>query len=70
MLFRYKYFKKSFVVNILQNCINYGQIKECNVEKISELLFALVDGIKEKSNGFTNNNSPTSYGDENMIEDV
>ena len=40
------------------------------MEKISEFMFALVDGIKEKSMGLTNNKSPGFYGDENMTKDV
>ena len=40
--------EKSFIADILQNCIKDGQIKDCKVEKISEFIFALVDGVKDK----------------------
>ncbi len=40
--------EKTFVAKILKYCIEKGQIKECDVEKISEYIFALVDGVKTK----------------------
>lgn len=56
--------EKSFVANILKNCIKNGQIKDCNIEKMSEFMFALVDGVKDKYK------FPTSAENENMIKDV
>ncbi len=62
--------EKSFVAKILRNCIKNGDIKDCNVEKISDFLFALVEGIKEKYMGVTSNKKPTSADNENMIQNV
>ena len=62
--------EKSFVANILKNCIKKGQIKDCNVEKMSAFMFALVDGIKDNCERFTRNKFPTSPEHENMIKDV
>ncbi len=54
--------EKTFMIEILENCIKKGEIKECNIEKISELLFNLVNGIENNYKGFTEL--------ESMIEDV
>ncbi|MFX0070029.1 MAG: hypothetical protein ACFFAO_02975, partial [Candidatus Hermodarchaeota archaeon] len=62
--------EKSFVANILKNCIKNGQIKECDVEKMSEFMFALVEGIKNNYSGFTNNKVTSSTEYKNMIKDV
>lgn len=58
----------SFVANILKNCIRNGQIKDCDVEKISEFIFALVEGVKKKY--VTNEKYPTPSEFENMIKDI
>ena len=62
--------EKAFIANILHNCVQTGQIRACDVGKMSELLFALVEGIKEKSLGFAFNKSPTATELEQMINDV
>ncbi len=62
--------EKSFVANILKNCIKKGQIKECNVEKTSDFMFALVDGVKENYVKFTRNKNLTPHEHENILKDV
>ncbi|MFW9994202.1 MAG: TetR/AcrR family transcriptional regulator [Candidatus Odinarchaeota archaeon] len=62
--------EKSFIASILQNCIKIGQIKECNVEQISDFLFALVDGIKEKHMRFSDTVLLTPSGNEVMIKEA
>jgi len=62
--------EKSFLANILHNCIKKGQIKECDVEKTSDFIFALVDGVKGNYERSTRNKSPPSPQHENMMKDV
>ncbi|MFQ5978365.1 MAG: TetR/AcrR family transcriptional regulator [Candidatus Heimdallarchaeota archaeon] len=62
--------EKSFMADILQNCIKNGHIKDCNVEKMSEFMFALVDGIKENYMGDSSNKSSPSTAHENMMKDI
>ncbi|MBN1215795.1 MAG: TetR/AcrR family transcriptional regulator [Candidatus Lokiarchaeota archaeon] len=54
--------EKTFMIKILENCIKKGEIKDCNVEKVSELLFNLINGIENNYKGFTEFDS--------MMEDV
>ncbi len=70
VFFKIEQEEMTFLAQILSNCIKNGHIKECNVEKISEYMFGLVDGIKSNYKGFTNKKSPTSIEFENMIKDV
>lgn len=62
--------EKSFISKILINCIEKGQIKACDVEKTSEFIFALVDGIKAKHERLTHNRPSSSSENENMRNDV
>lgn len=39
--------EKLFLSNILRKCIRDSQIKDCDVDKMSEFMFALVDGVKD-----------------------
>ncbi len=62
--------EKSFLTKILKGCIENGKIKDCNIEKMSELMFGLVDGVKHNHLGFADNKSPASIEFENLIQDV
>ena len=62
--------EKSFLINILQNCIRDGHIKECDVEKVSGLLFAVADGVKDRYIGFTKNKPLTAAEHGNMVDDI
>jgi len=62
--------EQSFIANILRNCIISGQIKDCDVEKMSEFMFALADGVKDKYIGFNKAKQLTQTEHEKIIEDV
>jgi len=62
--------EKSFLADILQNCIKNGHIKDCNVEKMSGFMFALADGVKNNYMGFNTNKKLTSTDYENLIKDT
>ena len=62
--------EKSFVANILQNCIKNGYIKDCSIEKTSKLIFAIVEGVKTSHWTFSSNKVLSSTEFENMIKDI
>ena len=61
--------EKEFLENILKQCIQKGQIKECNVEKVSVFLIGLVNGIKH-SYEWDLNNLPSAADFDQIIQDV
>ncbi|MBD3194165.1 MAG: TetR family transcriptional regulator [Candidatus Lokiarchaeota archaeon] len=62
--------EKSYVAKILKNCLKKGSIKECNVERISEFLFALVDGVKQRYMDFTSSDRASTHKEKKMLEDI
>ncbi|OLS12176.1 MAG: TetR family transcriptional regulator [Promethearchaeota archaeon CR_4] len=62
--------EKSFLANILKNCIKKGQIKDCDVDKTSELMFALVDGVKGNYERSARAKSPPCPDHEKMMHNV
>lgn len=62
--------EKIFVSNILKNCIKNREIRDCDVDKVTDYMFAIADGIKDKSMGFNESGVPTSYADESTIKDI
>lgn len=60
--------EKAFIAGILENCIKRGYIRECNVKKISDYLFALADGIKASFGGSGRMLPPEEH--ERMMEET
>ncbi len=62
--------EKNFMAKILEACIKHGQIKECNVEKVSKYMFSLVDGLEQNFQGSNDPNNPLSEKFDRLIQDV
>ncbi|UYP45571.1 hypothetical protein NEF87_001856 [Candidatus Lokiarchaeum ossiferum] len=62
--------ERLFVANLLKGCIQKNQIQECDVEKMSDFMFVLADGIKENYMGMDKNKSISSKEYENVLKDV
>ena len=62
--------EKSFVANLLKECIKNDHIRDCDVDKMSDFMFVLADGIKENYDGMNKNKIIASSEYEDVLKDV